>query len=460
MDFELLIKRTISGICCICIVFSVAFLITGCAGLKAGKTPDLPESTLPIASNEKLPDYQSKVVLSEDSTLEDYLAYAAIHNEGLMAAYESWQAELEKVSQSAALPDPRLSYTYYIEEVETRVGPQRHRFGIQQSFPWMGTLSAREDVARSRAQSSQQAYEALKISLLYQIKQNYYELYYLNRAVRIEQENRELLSFIEKVVSTRYEVGSAQHAALIKSQVELARIDEKISNLEEQVMPVKANLNAILDRPPGSLMTVPESITIEEVAIDDEQLKGLCRQHNPELKALDSSMASQKTGIALAGKDFYPDVTLGFDYIYTDEARMPGVDDSGKDPILGTISLNVPIWRGKYNAGRNEAQAKYQAAYGKRQEKENELIAKLEMAIFRLRDARRKMALYRESLIPKAQQLLSITQQSFAAGTSDFLDLIDAQQTLLDLQLAYERSRTDHAKSWAELEMIAGGSIP
>ena len=61
--------------------------------------------------------------LSETSTIEDYLVYAALHNPGIEAAFDHWKAALEKSPRAQSLPDPRFTYAYYIEHVETRVGP-------------------------------------------------------------------------------------------------------------------------------------------------------------------------------------------------------------------------------------------------------------------------------------------------------------------------------------------------
>ena len=78
--------------------------------------------------------------LTTDISLEKLLTYAAYHNPELEAAFDRWKAALEKIPQVRALPDPRLTYAYYIENVETRVGPQRHRLDLSQTFPWFGKL--------------------------------------------------------------------------------------------------------------------------------------------------------------------------------------------------------------------------------------------------------------------------------------------------------------------------------
>jgi len=83
-------------------------------------------------------------------TLSDYLRYAALNNAGLKAAFEQWKAATEQVPQAKSLPDPKFTYGYFISEVETRAGPQRHKFEIMQTFPWFGVIEARTDQAAHR----------------------------------------------------------------------------------------------------------------------------------------------------------------------------------------------------------------------------------------------------------------------------------------------------------------------
>ncbi|MFO8014418.1 MAG: hypothetical protein R6X20_14060 [Phycisphaerae bacterium] len=92
--------------------------------------------------------------LGEASGLSDYLAYAALNNPGLEAAFSRWKSAVERMPQVQALPDPRFNYRYYIREVETRVGPQRQAFGVAQRFPWFGTLDLAGGVAAEEARAA------------------------------------------------------------------------------------------------------------------------------------------------------------------------------------------------------------------------------------------------------------------------------------------------------------------
>jgi outer membrane protein TolC len=148
------------------------------------------------------------------------------------------------------------------------------------------------------------------------------------------------------------------------------------------------------------------------------------------------------------------------EYIDTGSALMPNTPDSGKDPVVAMVSINLPLWYEKYRAAEREAKARVLSASKERKDKENTLIADLKMVLYRFRDGERKIDLYRDTLIPKAEQSLNAIQQSFVAGKAPFLDLIDAERTLLHFQLSYERALAERAQRLAEMEMLIGMEIP
>lgn len=406
------------------------------------------------SSHKQLPE------LNEASGLNDYLAYAALNNPQLEAAFNRWKAALEMVSQARTLPDPRFNYGYFIQEVETRVGPQEQRVGLSQMFPWFGKLRLRGAAALEGANAMQQQYEAAKLKLFDEVKQAYYELYYVGRAVGVATENVELLKLLEEMARSKYESGTAEHGDVIKAQVELDKLRDRLRTLQDFKHPLVARLNATLNRPAESTLPFPTNNSPGVLQSGTSQLLEQLKSSNPELQSLDFLAEKDKASIALAKKEFYPDVTLGVDYVQTGEARMAGVSDSGKDPVMVGFSVNIPLWWGKYRAGVREAESRYAATQQDRQDRANRLSTDLRLALFKYQDAERKIALYRDALIPKADQNLKVIQRSFEAGKSDFLSLIDAERVLLEFQLTYERAVADREQGLATVEKLAGGESP
>lgn len=397
--------------------------------------------------------------IDQASTLADYLKYAALNNPGLEAAFNQWKAGLERVTQVTSLPDPRFNYAYYIEEVETRVGPQRQKLGISQTFPWFGKLKLKGNAALEAANAEKEQYEKTKLQLFYRVKSAYYEYYYLGRSVAITKEHIKLLTNLESVARTRFKTGQASHTAVIQAQVELGKLDDGFRTLESLREPIVAKLNAALNRPSDDSLPWPQTIPYDSPAFTDKEAFEWLAERNPDLNRLDFLAEKEQFAIKLARKNYYPDITVGLDYIDTDEALMPDTPDSGKDPVIAKASVNIPIWFRKYRAAETEARLRHTAVQEQRVDTENQLEADLKLALYHFRDAARKIALYRDTLIPKANQSLKVAQQGFQAGKVSFISLIDAQRLLLEFQLAYERALADRAKRVAEIETLVNKDL-
>ena len=191
---------------------------------------------------------EQPIDLNAPAELEDYLAFAAMNNAGLQVAFEQWKIAVEQVPQAKSLPDPKFTYGYFIEEVETRVGPQRNRLEIMQTFPWFGEIEARKDAAAAAAKAARKRYEAAKLKLFAEVKDAFYEYTYLARAIEIAKENLELIQHFEEVARTKYMAAATGHPDVIHAQIELARLEDRLKTLEELRKPIVARLNSVLNR--------------------------------------------------------------------------------------------------------------------------------------------------------------------------------------------------------------------
>ncbi|MDA0989922.1 MAG: TolC family protein [Verrucomicrobia bacterium] len=394
----------------------------------------------------------------EHPTLSDYLADAALHNPGLEAAFNRWKAALERIPQMNALPDPKLTYAYFIETVETRVGPQRQRIGVTQRFPWFGTLGLRGDVAGEAAAAAYQAYEATKLKLFYAVKHAYYEYYYLARSIAITEDNIHLLKHLEGVAQARYKAG-APIAGVIKAQVELGKLDDRRRTLMSMREPMAARLNAALGRSVDRELPWPREAPRQMVDFTDDAILADFRASSPSLLGLDHEVLKEEKALRLARKAGYPAFMLGVDYIETGEALNPSTVDSGKDPLVGMVGIDIPIWRDKLRAGVREAQYRVESATQTRMDQELVQAADIKMALFGFRDAERKINLYGSTLIPQTEQALHVAEEAYRAGHVDFMSLIDAERLLLEFQLAHVRAQVDREQQLALIEMLVGKSF-
>ncbi len=393
------------------------------------------------------------------ATIDDYLSYAMLNNAGVKAKFEQFKSALEQVPQAKALEDPTFTYGYFIEPVETRVGPQRNRFSIMQKFPWFGVIESRTDAASAKAKVAHRQYEAAKLELFHQVKDAFFEYAYLRTAIDIAERNLELIKHFEEVARSKYRASTASHPDIIRAQVELARLEDVLRSLQELRAPTVAKLNAVLNRPADAPLSWPQKAPPKQVVLEREKIIELLVQSNPELAALDWQSEAASANLALAEKRFYPNFGVGLDVIQTGDAAMPNVRDSGKDPVILMFSVNIPLWRDSYKAGERQAQAELQKTRQQKVETENKLIAQTVLVLYDIEDAQRKIQLYGDVLVAKAQELIEASESAYKAGNIDFLSLINAQQMLLRYQLDYERSLTDREQKIAELEMLVGQEL-
>jgi outer membrane protein TolC len=268
-----------------------------------------------------------------------------------------------------------------------------------------------------------------------------------------------LVTNLEGVARARFKAGTAAHLSVIQAQLELGKLDDRLRSLQALQSPVVARLNAALNRPATLPLPWPQNMPDLEVSLSEEQVEEWLAASNPDLIRLGHLARKEDTAIKLAKKDSYPDITFGIEYMDTGEASNPATPDSGKDPVMAMISASVPIWYGKNRSALREARYRKAAVEKELEDTGNHLASDLLLALYHFEDAERKVDLYRDTLVPKAEQSLSVAQQGFEAGNTSFLSLVDAQRLLLEFQLLHEGAISERGKRIAEIEMLTGRRI-
>ncbi len=388
------------------------------------------------------------------STIEDYLRYAEAHNAGLKSSFEQWKAALEQLPQARALPDPMVEYGYYTQQPDTG---ERQMFSVKQTFPWFGKIEARTDAAAADADAAKKKYDAARLKLFQEVKDAFYEYAYLARAVAIAADNLELLKHFEQVARTKYMAAAATHPDLIRAQVQMAGLEDVLKSLEQLRQPTVARLNAVLNRPIDANLAWPVRYDLQPVQLNRQLMLDMVRQKNPELAGLSHESQAARSRIELAKKNYFPDIGVGVEWVQME--RSGDMQEKGKDPVLLMFSMNLPLWRDSYRAAERQARAEARKIEQEKIDTENTILARARQVLYEYEDSARKIQLYRDTLVPKADELLSASETAYAAGTIDFLSLIDAQQSLLQYHLAYERSLADNRQRLAELEMLVGTDL-
>ena len=390
--------------------------------------------------------------------LPDLIKEALEKNPEIRAFQERWAAAQERIPSASSLDDPVFSYTNFIQRVETRVGPQRHRFGISQKFPFFGKLSLKEEIASREANESGNVYEARKLELIARVKSTYYSLFLIHKAIQITEKNLDVLRRFARVANVKYATGKASQQDVLKAEVRLSRLANDQITLQQQKKTAEAALNTLLNRPPAAPLGRPAEIMRSKIEAKAEELQQLALKQHPALLARQEAIRKTEAALALAKRKYYPDFTLGFDYIDVGGGTTPGSRD-GKDAVAATLRINIPLWLERRNADVESARATLRSAKARYEAARNKILFDIQDALVKVRTADRLVDLFTNTLLPQAEQSLKASTIGYEADKVDFLNLLDSQKVLQDLQLDRYRVLADFEQRLADLEKAVGVEI-
>jgi len=366
--------------------------------------------------------------MSFAQTLDDYFKIAAENNPGLKAAYNEYEASLQKVPQVSTLPDPVFSFGYFVSSVETRVGPQQAKLSLTQMFPWFGTLKAQGNAAALMAEAKFQSFIDARNKLHLQVASAYYPLYELKDWIRIEEENINILESYKTIADQKFRNGTGTMVDVLRVDIMLKDAQTNLDILRDKEKPLLTTFNKLLNRPANDMVQISASLKPETIA--DNYRRDSLIVSNPKLRALDLKLQAGKATEVAAGKQGLPKLGVGIDYVMVGERTDISLPDNGKDVWMPMVSVSIPIFRRKYKASVKEAQLMQESYNNQKQEVANTLISEYEMVWFQVQQQLQLLSLY-EQQIQTTQQSLNLLFTSYGNSGKEFEEVLRMQQQLL-----------------------------
>ncbi len=391
--------------------------------------------------------------------LAGYLRTALEHNDQVRAARARLAAATEKIRRTGVLPDPKLSVQYYLEPIETRTGPQNSAVALSQTVPWFGKLALQREQGEIDAVIAARRLATVELEVARRVKTTYVEYGLLGQSIRIVGENLEILRYLESIARTRYAAGSSSFVDVLKIQIEMDRVEEQGRDLADQAVPRRVDLNNLLGSEPELARPLPERIPAVRLRISPDRLLAALRDRSPRLAEARQAIERAEKDRDLAERDFYPDLTFSLKTIFTGRAGYGAPEGSGDDPLIAGVTLNLPVFTDRRHGAVAERSARILDARHRRDQLLRDLTTETENLLYRYREAERKIALYRDSLVPKIRQELEVALEGFQGGTYSILELMDAQRGMLDFELEESRALAERAKVVARLEELAGMTL-
>ena len=384
--------------------------------------------------------------LKADSGLDVYLRFAMLNQPQVEAAYFDWLASIERITRERSLPDPRLTFEMYIQDIVTSVMP-----GLMMDFPGPGKLGARAQVATAESEAKYFAFESSVLQAALALKRSFYQLYFLDQKIQVNRQTLELLADLEKLARAQNEVGKVTLQDVLRAQIEQDRLKTELANLEDSRHSLRAQFQAALGLRPDDLAPpIPQRFESTPLDFTSERLLETALSRSPRLKAMTAEVRRAEASLALAHKSRVPDFSAGFEA------------DVKPSPVIWNpqFSVSLPIWRDKIAAEITEAQAEKRAAEARLSAEQIALAVEFAEKSFMYREASRNLALLQQQLLPKQRQSLEVARSGYVAGQIDFFNLTDAEQTLLRFALAEVEARAQRELSLAELSLLILGFPP
>lgn len=416
----------------------------------------------------------TEVPAPEPCSLREFIVLALAQNPDIKAAEEMARMRAARVPQVTALPDPMLMTRTLPEPVRTAEGDNFFTLGVQQRFPVPEKLDRAGRVALQETRMAIEELQRQRLNVIADVKRTYFRIYIIDRTIEIDLTNQDLLRGLIDAARAQVASGRRRQDDVLRAQVELSNLESQLVELRQQRQTAVAMLNRVMNRFPATPVPTLDEYDVRSVDVQMDALFAAAAEHNPDLQRLKQQLERDRQSVALAKLAYWPDFTLGFEWMYMrprgafvpppnpTTGMVPMVNrmsEDGSDNWAITLSVNIPLWIEKIEAGIREAHSRQLATQHEYVSARNRVNFEIEDALARVQAQRELAAIFKDTIIPQAQQAYEVSRASYSAGDSDFLFVIDNWQKWLMFTVQYHRALGELERSVADLEAAIGFSL-
>jgi len=419
--------------CRILVIAAFAFLSTG-ALAQAQRFPESAQSESPL-------------------NLAELVQGALDRNPEILAARYAVDGRRARIPQAGAWPDPAVSWSYAGNLLPPftlmSADPSSARqVMVEQTIPYPGKTHLRTEIAAREADVEMFAYEAVSKRVAAEVKQAYFDLYYVDHSLATLQKDEDALKSIAKVAEIRYSVGKAAQQDILRAQLELTKLSEREVLLRQQRYTLEAQLNTLRDVPVDSPVALTPTVKASPLVYNEEQLQEAARANYPVLKQRRTAVDENRLSLSLAQKDRRPDFSVGYTYLQRD--RLP-------DMYGITLSTSLPLFhRRKQDVAVREAVANLESAHQMEASELTRLRYQVKQHFLEVQASEERLRLYTQGIARQSALTLASSLASYETGNIDFLNVLANFLAEIDAELEYHQQISDHEVALARLEEVTG----
>lgn len=357
------------------------------------------------------------------------------------------------VPAAGALDDPQFMYRGWQVPLKHPwdYNAAQNMLMVSQSLPGPGKRGLETGIAQTDVQSEKDSLEVTRLRVRVEVRKAFYDLLLAQDELQIHDQHVAIAHQAIEAARIKYTTGKVPQQDMLKAQLALTRLAEHMIRFDRDADVARAHLNTLLGRDPTLPITLRGNFQVDQPLPSAQDLEKLALQSRPDLLGAQIAADKSRQEQSLAKKAYVPDFTVSAGYML-----MP----SGSDPrnnymIEGSVSLPWLNHR-KHDAEIAEAAAKVTDEDAELAAMRNEAFGQIEEALADARAAQRLAAIYHNSLRPQADATLHAAVIAYENNQTDFLDLLDSQMTVIDVDLSWRQALGDFSARIADLELAVG----
>ncbi|MBX9624882.1 MAG: TolC family protein [Gemmataceae bacterium] len=389
-------------------------------------------------------------------TPEAVIAQVMARNPTLAQMTAAVHLAASRYPQVTSLDDPTFSSWVAPASLGSNKVNDSARFELSQKFPFPGKRELKGEQAQAQTAAAGFELEDARLKLVESVRGAYADYYLAVRATEVNEEGLRLLNEFRRNAETRYQTGQVPQQDVLQADVEVGRQRESRLGLERARTVAVARLNTLMSLPPESPLPPPAKELKDPSPLPSvPELRATALSRRPDLEALKARLAADQAALALAQREYYPDLEAMAAY---DSFWQAADDQQRLRPQVG-LRLNLPFRTGRRDGAVSEASAQLVQRRAVLAQQENEVAFAVQEAHAQVRESEQAIKLYADTILPAARENVKSAQAAYVTGKVPFLSLVEAQRSLVNLRDRAYLAAADYERRLSTLERVVGGPV-
>ena len=390
-------------------------------------------------------------------SVDEAVAEALEANPEIQASVRRLSLAQLKTTTARSLDDPMLMVRDWDTPLRQPwdVNQAQLMFSVQQTFLSKEKRDARARIAGDDVEVASSELESLRQEVSADVREACADLKRNADEMRVHDRQAALLKEALAAVLAQYTTGKVPEADVLRAQMALTRLSEHLIELEEERDNARARLNTLLGRPPDEAVEIAGEYASPPELPSIEELERLAIEHRPELAAQRKLLAKSRDQGQLTRLAMKPDFTAGAGYMV-----MPS-GSASRNAYMAELTMNLPwLNRDRHQGEAKQADTATAVTQAELDARASAVFLEVRQAQIETLAAEKRVKVYRDTLLPQAETAFKASTAAYQNNRAEFQTLIDSQNLLLEIQIAYYKALSATDAGIAGLERAIGAQLP